>query len=138
MACTPPAASTTRGGMSQSRGRGGTRHGPALRRRSGQHHSSITVRRRCPAPEDGERRRDHHVGRRRRAGFVGSVPMIEPAMSGDFGTLMEWADACRRMGAGQCETRLTPKPPEIRRRGHRSLPHRAHVLRSAALASCGK
>ena len=30
--------------------------------------------------------------------FVGSVPMVEPAMSGDFGTLMEWADGCRRMG----------------------------------------
>ncbi len=29
--------------------------------------------------------------------FVGSVPMIEPAMSGDFATLMEWADARRRM-----------------------------------------
>ena len=30
--------------------------------------------------------------------FVGSVPMIEPALSGDFGTLMEWADSFRRMG----------------------------------------
>src|ERR1700733_14317095 len=30
--------------------------------------------------------------------FVGPVAMIEPAMSGDFGTLMEWADGCRRMG----------------------------------------
>jgi pyruvate, orthophosphate dikinase len=30
--------------------------------------------------------------------FVGSVAMIEPALSGDFGTLMEWADGCRRMG----------------------------------------
>jgi len=30
--------------------------------------------------------------------LVGSVAMIEPAMSGDFGTLMEWADSCRRMG----------------------------------------
>jgi pyruvate,orthophosphate dikinase len=30
--------------------------------------------------------------------FVGSVAMIEPAMSGDFGTLMEWADQHRRMG----------------------------------------
>jgi len=30
--------------------------------------------------------------------FVGSVAMIEPAMSGDFGTLMEWADSYRRMG----------------------------------------
>jgi pyruvate,orthophosphate dikinase len=30
--------------------------------------------------------------------FIGSVPMVEPAMSGDFGTLMQWADGCRRMG----------------------------------------
>src|SRR6185312_4841646 len=30
--------------------------------------------------------------------FIGSVAMIEPAMSGDFGTLMQWADNCRRMG----------------------------------------
>jgi pyruvate,orthophosphate dikinase len=30
--------------------------------------------------------------------FVGMVAMIEPAMSGDFATLMEWADAARRMG----------------------------------------
>ncbi len=30
--------------------------------------------------------------------FIGTIPMIEPALSGDFGTLMEWADGCRRMG----------------------------------------
>jgi len=30
--------------------------------------------------------------------FVGSVAMIEPAVSGDFGTLMAWADKHRRMG----------------------------------------
>jgi len=30
--------------------------------------------------------------------FQGAVAMIEPAMSGDFGTLMAWADGCRRMG----------------------------------------
>jgi len=29
--------------------------------------------------------------------FVGAVAMVEPALSGDFATLMEWADACRRM-----------------------------------------
>jgi len=29
--------------------------------------------------------------------FVGSVAMIEPKMSGDFGTLMEWADVVRRL-----------------------------------------
>jgi pyruvate, orthophosphate dikinase len=30
--------------------------------------------------------------------FVGPVAMIEPTVSGDFGTLMEWADKYRRMG----------------------------------------
>src|SRR3984885_2237627 len=30
--------------------------------------------------------------------FVGAVPMVEAAMSDDFGTLMEWADKHRRMG----------------------------------------
>ncbi|MDE2581964.1 MAG: pyruvate, phosphate dikinase [Rhodospirillales bacterium] len=30
--------------------------------------------------------------------FVGHVAMIEPAMSGDFATLMQWADTCRRLG----------------------------------------
>jgi pyruvate,orthophosphate dikinase len=29
--------------------------------------------------------------------FAGAVAMVEPAMSGDFGTLMEWADAVRTM-----------------------------------------
>ncbi len=29
--------------------------------------------------------------------FVGTVAMIEPTMSGDFATLMEWADAVRRL-----------------------------------------
>ncbi|HVB68679.1 MAG TPA: pyruvate, phosphate dikinase [Acetobacteraceae bacterium] len=30
--------------------------------------------------------------------FMGNVAMIEPAMSGDFGTLMGWADKVRRLG----------------------------------------
>jgi len=30
--------------------------------------------------------------------FIGNVAMIEPALSGDFGTLMEWADNARRLG----------------------------------------
>jgi len=30
--------------------------------------------------------------------FQGFVAMIEPAMSGDFGVLMDWADGCARMG----------------------------------------
>jgi pyruvate,orthophosphate dikinase len=39
--------------------------------------------------------------------FVGSVPMIEPALSGDFGTLMAWADKARRLGVrANAETAL--------------------------------
>ncbi len=39
--------------------------------------------------------------------FIGAVAMIEPALSGDFGTLMEWADKCRRMGVrANAETEL--------------------------------
>ena len=30
--------------------------------------------------------------------FLGSVAMVEPTMSGDFATLMQWADANRRLG----------------------------------------
>ncbi|MBU6425469.1 MAG: pyruvate, phosphate dikinase [Rhodospirillales bacterium] len=30
--------------------------------------------------------------------YVGAVKMIEPQLSGDFGTLMEWADQVRRLG----------------------------------------
>ena len=29
--------------------------------------------------------------------FIGAVAMVEPALSGDFATLMEWADGLRRM-----------------------------------------
>ncbi|HTR16996.1 MAG TPA: pyruvate, phosphate dikinase [Acetobacteraceae bacterium] len=29
--------------------------------------------------------------------FAGAVPMVEPSLSGDFATLMEWADGFRRM-----------------------------------------
>src|SRR5207344_1670128 len=30
--------------------------------------------------------------------LAGAVPMTEPAMSGEFGTLMSWADKARRLG----------------------------------------
>ena len=30
--------------------------------------------------------------------FIGTVAMIEPTMSGDFGTLMSWADKARKLG----------------------------------------
>jgi pyruvate,orthophosphate dikinase len=39
--------------------------------------------------------------------FVGAVPMIEPLLSGEFATLMGWADAVRRLGVrANAETQL--------------------------------
>ena len=29
--------------------------------------------------------------------MLGAVDMVQPALSGDFGTLMSWADAARRL-----------------------------------------
>jgi pyruvate, orthophosphate dikinase len=46
--------------------------------------------------------------------FIGSVPMIEPAMSGDFGTLMKWADSCRRLGVRA--NAETPQDAEVARK----------------------
>jgi pyruvate,orthophosphate dikinase len=44
--------------------------------------------------------------------LVGSPKMIEPELTGDFATLMEWADAARRMKVrANAETPLTPRPP---------------------------
>ncbi len=37
---------------------------------------------------------DGHVGNV----MLGAVPMVEPSMSGDFGTLMEWVDEIRTLG----------------------------------------
>ena len=57
--------------------------------------------------------------------------MLEPELSGEFATLMGWADKVRRM-----KVRANADTPhdarigaQVRRRGHRALPHRAHVLR---------
>ena len=66
--------------------------------------------------------------------FVGTVAMIEPAMSDDFATLMGWADEARTHGgAGQRRDAAGCRDgEEVRRRRHRAVPHRAHVLRPGA------
>ena len=63
--------------------------------------------------------------------LAGRMPMIEPKLSGEFGTLMGWADRGpqarrprQRRHAGRRALR-----DQVRRRGHRAVPHRAHVLR---------
>ncbi len=46
--------------------------------------------------------------------FLGSVAMTEPAMSGDFGTLMGWADQFRRLGVrANAETPLDDETARI-------------------------
>ena len=60
--------------------------------------------------------------------------MTEPAMSGEFGTLMGWADKARTLGVrANADTPADARRRrEVRRRRHRALPHRAHVLRRGA------
>ena len=66
--------------------------------------------------------------------LAGRMPTIEPELSGEFGTLMSWADdgpQARR--PHQCRhARGCAHRDQVRRRGHRAVPHRAHVLRGDA------
>ena len=63
--------------------------------------------------------------------LAGRVPMLEPALSGEFAH----ADGLGRpraqaQGARQCRhAERRARRAQVRRRGHRALPHRAHVLR---------
>ena len=63
--------------------------------------------------------------------ILGAVPTIEPQLSGDFATLMDWADELPHAeGARQCRDAARCRDgARVRRRGHRPVPHRAHVLR---------
>ena len=62
--------------------------------------------------------------------MLGAVPTIQPELSGDFATLMSWADAIRgmkvRANAETAARRAHGAP--VRRRGHRPQPNRAYVL----------
>jgi pyruvate,orthophosphate dikinase len=60
----------------------------------------------------------------------GQLPTVQPEMSGPFATLMKWADKYRTL---KVRTNAdTPQDAKLRRRGHRALPHGAHVLRCRA------
>ena len=66
--------------------------------------------------------------------MLGEVPTVQPELVGDFGTLMDWADA-RPPAAGphQCrDPARLPHRARVRRRGHRPVPDRAYVLRCRA------
>ncbi len=70
--------------------------------------------------------------------YLGQIATIVPKFEEqtDLITLLSWADEIRRLrGVGQ--RRLPgrcPARPQLRRSGHRPLPHRAHVLRRGAPA----
>jgi pyruvate,orthophosphate dikinase len=69
--------------------------------------------------------------------FAGAVPTIEPELGDDFATLMGWADRHRRMKVRtNAETPEDCRMARLRRRGHRPVPHRAHVLRRRAHPLC--
>ena len=75
--------------------------------------------------------------------LAGRVPMIEPELSGEFGTLMGWADqvpqASKRARQRRYAATTRARRDQVRRRGHRPLPHRAHVLRGRpASAPCAR
>ena len=66
--------------------------------------------------------------------MLGAAAMIQPELSGDFQTLMGWADDVRQMRVAD-QRRHPPGRPHgarVRRRRHRPVPHRAHVLRRPA------
>ena len=65
--------------------------------------------------------------------YDGAIPTVDAAIGGEFGRVMAWADKYRRL---QVRTNAdTPhdaaQARELRRPGHRPVPHRAHVLRRA-------
>ena len=62
--------------------------------------------------------------------YDGAVPTADATIGGEFGRVMGWADKLSP-AAGPHQRRHPPRRragPEVRRRGHRPVPYRAHVL----------
>ena len=62
--------------------------------------------------------------------YDGAMPTVDATIGGEFGRVMGWADKYRRL-----KVRTNADTPhdaaqarEVRRAGHRPVPHRAHVL----------
>ena len=60
---------------------------------------------------------------------VDDVPLVEPEMTEYFQRVLEWSDELRRLGvrANADTPRGRAQGARVRRRGHRPVPHRAHV-----------
>ena len=121
----------------QPRGGGRARHGQALRLPApatlsiSDAENAVTVK----GGARSTRGRCHHPRRRARARSCWArSPTVEPELSDDFATLMDWADA-RAAAEGAHQRRHAARRAHrarVRRRGHRPVPHRAHVLRARA------
>jgi hypothetical protein len=61
--------------------------------------------------------------------LVGRWRCASPELTGEFGTLMKWADAVRKLKVRQCRDAGRRAPPSGSAPRARALPHRAHVLR---------
>ena len=70
-------------------------------------------------------------------GFVAAGIPARPEASAHLATVLDWADDVRKgkLAVGPTPTTApTPRRPPVRRRGHRPLPHRAHVPRRGPVA----
>ena len=125
---------TSRGGMTShaavvARGMGKPCVAPRPSSRSTTASQRVTI---AAGASVGGGRRDH-ARRRRRQVMLGAVPTVDPAV----GRLRD-ADGVGRRATARSRSAPTPTrrttraPRAVRRRGHRPLPHRAHVLRRGA------
>ena len=123
----------------QPRRGGRARHGPALRRRRRRVCDRLHARDAAASAAASSREGDvdHHRRLDRRGHARARCRRSSPSCRGDFGTLMGWADAAPPPeGAHQrrdAARRRTARA--VRRRGHRPVPHRAHVLRRRRASS---
>ncbi len=128
--------------------RGGrrARHGQAVRRRGQRRGRQLRDAdddrhglRRAPAgpTENVTLKKGDIITHRRRQRATSTRARCRPSArrsSGEFGELMSWADAARTMKVrANADTPLDARTARaLRRRGHRPLPDRAHVLRGGA------
>ena len=68
--------------------------------------------------------------------IIGPVDLVPPTINEDFETILEWADDLRRLRRARERRHAGGRRQgaRVRRRGHRPLPHRAHVHGGGAAA----
>jgi pyruvate,orthophosphate dikinase len=66
--------------------------------------------------------------------YIGALPTVPASLTDEFAVLMTWADAVRTAACARQRRHPARRAhrAELRRGGHRPVPHRAHVLRRRA------